>query len=66
MPRKAAIGLQDFEKIITRNCLYVDKTDFISRKLTDADMEFFKKVSKKESQRNEYESMDLRFGERKC
>ncbi len=29
MPRKAAIGLQDFEKIITRNCLYVDKTDFI-------------------------------------
>ena len=45
MPRKAAIGLQDFEKIITRNCLYVDKTDFISRKLTDADKEFFKKVS---------------------
>ena len=66
MPRKAAIGLQDFEKIITRNCLYVDKTDFISRKLTDADKEFFKKVSKKESQRNEYESMDLSFGERKC
>ncbi|MDE7312655.1 MAG: AAA family ATPase [Eubacterium sp.] len=29
MARKAAIGLQDFEKIRTRNCFYVDKTDFI-------------------------------------
>ncbi len=29
MGRKAAIGIQDFEKIITRNVFYVDKTLFI-------------------------------------
>jgi hypothetical protein len=29
MPRTVAIGLQDFEKIRTENCFYVDKTGFI-------------------------------------
>lgn len=29
MARTVGIGLQDFEKIITNQCLYVDKTDFI-------------------------------------
>lgn len=29
MARTVAIGIQDFEKIIGRNCFYVDKTDFI-------------------------------------
>lgn len=29
MARVAAIGIQDFEKIIQRNCFYVDKTGFI-------------------------------------
>lgn len=29
MARTAAIGVQDFETLITRNCFYVDKTDFI-------------------------------------
>lgn len=29
MDRITAIGLQDFEKIISRNCFYVDKTSFI-------------------------------------
>jgi hypothetical protein len=29
MPRTVAIGLQDFRKIRTENCFYVDKTNFI-------------------------------------
>jgi hypothetical protein len=29
MARTVAIGLQDFEKVITKNCFYVDKTLFI-------------------------------------
>lgn len=29
MARTVAIGVQDFEKIITNKCFYVDKTDFI-------------------------------------
>lgn len=29
MARTAAIGIQDFETIISKNCFYVDKTDFI-------------------------------------
>lgn len=29
MARTVGIGLQDFEKVITSQCLYVDKTDFI-------------------------------------
>ena len=29
MKRTIGIGLQNFEKIITNNCFYVDKTDFI-------------------------------------
>ncbi|MBQ2117213.1 MAG: AAA family ATPase, partial [Lachnospiraceae bacterium] len=29
MARTVAIGLQDFEKVRTRNVFYVDKTDFI-------------------------------------
>ncbi|MGN0251301.1 MAG: AAA family ATPase [Oliverpabstia sp.] len=29
MERTVAIGIQDFEKIITNDCFYVDKTDFI-------------------------------------
>jgi hypothetical protein len=29
MPRKTAIGIQDFGDIITKNCFYVDKTGFI-------------------------------------
>lgn len=29
MARKVAIGLQNFEKVITRQCFYIDKTSFI-------------------------------------
>lgn len=29
MPRTIAIGVQDFEELITENCFYVDKTNFI-------------------------------------
>ncbi len=29
MARTVGIGLQDFEKVIENNCMYVDKTDFI-------------------------------------
>lgn len=29
MARTVAIGLQDFEKVITRQCVYIDKTSFI-------------------------------------
>ena len=29
MARTVTIGLQDFEKVRTRNVFYVDKTDFI-------------------------------------
>ena len=29
MARTVAIGLQDFAKVITNDCFYVDKTDFI-------------------------------------
>lgn len=29
MPRKVAIGEQDFGKILEKNCFYVDKTSFI-------------------------------------
>ena len=29
MARTVAIGLQDFEKVITSGCLYIDKTSFI-------------------------------------
>ncbi|MDE7297839.1 MAG: AAA family ATPase, partial [Lachnospiraceae bacterium] len=29
MARTAAIGIQDFETMISKNCFYVDKTDFI-------------------------------------
>ena len=29
MARNVAIGLQDFGKIISNQCFYVDKTDFI-------------------------------------
>jgi hypothetical protein len=29
MPRTVAIGLQDFGDIISKNCFYIDKTDFI-------------------------------------
>ena len=29
MARTVAIGIQDFEKVITRNVFYVDKTFFI-------------------------------------
>ena len=29
MARKVGIGIQDFEKIITQDCFYVDKTIFI-------------------------------------
>lgn len=29
MPRQVSIGIQDFEKIISENCFYVDKTLFI-------------------------------------
>ena len=29
MARTIGIGIQNFEKIITNNCFYVDKTDFI-------------------------------------
>ena len=29
MARTVGIGIQNFEKIITNNCFYVDKTDFI-------------------------------------
>lgn len=30
MGRTVAIGIQDFEKLITNNCFYIDKTGFIS------------------------------------
>lgn len=29
MARTVGIGIQDFEKVIARNCFYVDKTSFI-------------------------------------
>lgn len=29
MARTVRIGIQDFEKLITRNCFYIDKTKFI-------------------------------------
>ena len=29
MGRTVAIGIQDFAKVITNHCFYVDKTDFI-------------------------------------
>ena len=29
MARTVAIGVQNFEKMITNHCFYVDKTDFI-------------------------------------
>jgi len=29
MARTIGIGLQDFQKMITNNCFYIDKTDFI-------------------------------------
>lgn len=29
MVRTVAIGIQDFEKVIERNCFYVDKTYFV-------------------------------------
>ena len=29
MARTVAIGIQDFAKVITNHCFYVDKTDFI-------------------------------------
>ncbi|HBA50258.1 MAG TPA: hypothetical protein DCZ91_21190 [Lachnospiraceae bacterium] len=29
MPRRVGIGIQDYEKMITNRCFYVDKTDFI-------------------------------------
>ena len=29
MARTAAIGIQDFETVITKECFYVDKTNFI-------------------------------------
>ena len=29
MARTVGIGIQDFEKMITNECFYVDKTDFI-------------------------------------
>ena len=29
MARTVAIGIQDFEKIVDRECFYVDKTAFI-------------------------------------
>ena len=31
MARKVGIGIQDFEKIITQDCFYVDKTIFIKK-----------------------------------
>ena len=29
IPRTVGIGIQDFAKVVTNNCFYVDKTDFI-------------------------------------
>ena len=29
MKKNVAIGIQDFEKLITSGCFYIDKTDFI-------------------------------------
>lgn len=29
MPRTVAVGVQDFSKLIEKNCFYIDKTDFI-------------------------------------
>lgn len=29
IPRTVGIGIQDFAKMVTNNCFYVDKTDFI-------------------------------------
>ena len=29
MKKTVAIGIQDFEELITSNCFYIDKTDFI-------------------------------------
>ena len=29
MTRKVAIGIQQFDELIEKNCFYVDKTDFI-------------------------------------
>ena len=37
MARTVAIGLQDFEKVRTRNVFYVDKTDFIREWWENAD-----------------------------
>ena len=37
MARNVAIGIQEFEKIIKSNCLYVDKTDFIKEWWDNAD-----------------------------
>ena len=39
MARTVAIGLQDFEKVRTRNVFYVDKTDFIREWWENGDVE---------------------------
>lgn len=38
MPRVVSIGAQDFERIISNNCFYVDKTMFIKEWWESQDM----------------------------
>lgn len=37
MPRTVAIGIQDFEALISKNCFYIDKTNFIREWWENAD-----------------------------